>query len=249
MAKKKILIVDDEPNIIKMVEVRLRANNYDVITASNGSEGLEKAKNEKPDLIILDMMMPKVDGFQFFKTIRKDPEQSNIPIMMLTARGAMKDTFETLGAEEFITKPFESEDLLLKINHVFKNNAIVLSGDTNVADHISKALREAGYEITVVADEEAMVKKGREVKYKTIVAHFRYVKKEPADFALNIRMMRQKNPQVILYFDAAVKTSEQKDIMEMATLKNKWRSAGVEHFFDAQMANQSLANVLKSLTA
>ncbi|HTY44871.1 MAG TPA: response regulator [Patescibacteria group bacterium] len=246
MAKKKILIIDDEPNIIKMVEVRLKANNYDVVAASDGAEGLEKAKAEHPDLIILDVMMPGVDGFQFFKTIRKDPAQANTPILMLTARGAMKDTFEMLGAEEFITKPFESEDLLLKINHMFKNSALVLSNDSYVADRVTNALRDVGYEVTVVSDEEGLAEKGREVKYRVIVAHLRCVAKQPADFAMSIRMLRERNPQVIIYSDADTKP---KDNSALAAVKDAWAKAGVKHIFDVRTADRPLPEFIKSVVS
>jgi CheY-like chemotaxis protein len=245
MAKKKILIIDDEPNIVKMVEVRLKANNYDVVAAFDGAEGLDKAKKEHPDLIILDVMMPGMDGFQFFKTIRKDPAQANIPILMLTARGAMKDTFEMLGAEEFITKPFESEDLLLKINYMFKNSALVLSNDSYFVDRASNVLRDIGYEVDVAGDEEGMAEKGREVKHKLIIVHLRCVARQPADFVMNVRMMREKNPQIVLYSDTDTKLKDQ----ALMALKDAWLKAGVKHFFDVRTANQPFSEFIKSLIA
>lgn len=248
MANKKILVVDDEPDIIKMIDVRLRANNYDVFTASDGAEGLEKVKRDKPDLILLDVMMPEVDGFQLFKMIRRDPLTAKIPIIMLTARGAMKDTFEALGVEDFISKPFESEILLLKINQIFANSALVLSDDSYVVEKISKGLRGVNYEITIVPDEEGMSDKGRENKYKIIVAHLRFVKKEPAVFALNIRMMREKNPQVVIYFDDAVKSKDQEAATKLSALKDSWLKAGVQHFFDTRAADRSFTDFVKTIT-
>ncbi len=249
MAKKKILIIDDEPNIVKMVEVRLKANNYDVVVASDGTQGMEKAKKEHPDLIILDVMMPGMDGFQFFKTIRKDPAQAGIPILMLTARGAMKDTFEMLGAEEFITKPFESEDLLLKIDHMFKNSALLLSNDSYVVDRVGNALRDVGYEVTTVSDEEGLSEKGREVKYKLIVAHLRYVSRQPADFTMNVRMLRERNPQIVLYSDADTRPKDQAEAAKLAAMKDAWVKAGVKHLFDVRTTDRPFPEFIKSVVA
>ena len=115
MADKKILIVDDEINFVKMVQVRLEANGYDVEVAFDGEEGLEKAAEVNPDLILLDIMMPKKDGYTFLLELKKNDEMKGIPVIALTAKPGMKDMFELEGAKDYITKPFESDQLLAKI--------------------------------------------------------------------------------------------------------------------------------------
>ena len=111
---KKILVVDDEPNIITMIKSRLKANGYDVITACDGQEGLEKAQNENPDLILLDVMMPKLTGYKVARLLKFDSSFNDIPIIMLTARSQEKDIElgATVGVNMYITKPFEPEELL-----------------------------------------------------------------------------------------------------------------------------------------
>ncbi len=115
MAGKKILIVDDEINFVKMVQVRLEANGYDVEVAFDGEEGLEKAEEVMPDLILLDIMMPKKDGYTFLLELKKNDAMKAIPVIALTAKPGMKDMFELEGAKDYITKPFESDQLLTKI--------------------------------------------------------------------------------------------------------------------------------------
>lgn len=111
---KKILVVDDEPNIVTMIKSRLKANGYDVITACDGQEGLEKAQNENPDLILLDVMMPKLTGYKVARLLKFDSSFNDIPIIMLTARSQEKDIElgATVGVNMYITKPFEPEELL-----------------------------------------------------------------------------------------------------------------------------------------
>lgn len=242
--KKKILVVDDEPDVRKMVEVRLKANEYDVVTAADGNEGLERVRADNPDLILLDMMMPGIDGFQFFKLMRRDPQTARIPIMMLTARGAMRDTFETLGADDFLSKPFESEELLLKISRIFKHSAMVLSTDERVIEKIGKVLREAQYDVGVAADEEKMAEMGREIKYKVIVVHQKCTKKEPAVFALGVRMMREKNAQVVLYMDTPLKSKDPEVAAEDAALKEAWVKAGVK-IYDTRAPEKPLSEMIK----
>lgn len=113
----KVLVVDDEVFIRKMIEKRLKTAGIAVIEAENGMEALDKAATERPDLIIMDVMMPKMDGFQACERIRFNPEISGTPILMLTARGEMMDMERamTLGIIEYIAKPFSPKELVEKI--------------------------------------------------------------------------------------------------------------------------------------
>ena len=113
---KKILVVDDEPNIVKLIANRLKANNYDVVTACDGQETLELVQKEKPDLVILDLMLPKLNGYKVCSVLKSNEEYKSTPIVMLTARTEARDIKEGLqvGGEAYITKPFKS-DLLLGI--------------------------------------------------------------------------------------------------------------------------------------
>lgn len=120
MNKKRIFIVDDETQIVDMLKMRLEANGYEVITACDGQEAFEKAKKENPDLIILDLMLPKMDGYKVCGLLKKDARYKKIPIIMFTARAQEKDIrlAEEVGAEAYITKPFESQSLLAKIKEL-----------------------------------------------------------------------------------------------------------------------------------
>ncbi len=114
---KKVLVVDDEVFIRKMIEARLKPAGIAVIQAQNGMEAVEKAASEMPDIIIMDVMMPKMDGFKACEAIRSNPAVSSIPILMLTARGQAADMEKAmaLGIIEYITKPFSPKDLADKV--------------------------------------------------------------------------------------------------------------------------------------
>lgn len=122
MDKKKILIVDDEKDLVKILIFRLEANNYEVISAYDGLEGLEKAKKEKPDLIILDLMLSKMDGYKVCGLLKADTRYNKIPIIVFTARAQEEDMKlgEEVGADAYITKPFKSQALLDKIKELLK---------------------------------------------------------------------------------------------------------------------------------
>lgn len=117
---KKILVVDDEVQLVEMLKMRLEASNYNVITAYDGQEALGKARKEKPDLIILDLMLPKIDGYKVCRMLKFDEKYKKIPIIMFTARAQDEDKEmgQEVGAEAYITKPFEPKILLGKIKEL-----------------------------------------------------------------------------------------------------------------------------------
>ena len=123
MVKKRILVVDDEIGIIKFLRARLIAQGYDVLTAMDGSDAIQVVEMEMPDLIILDIMMPKMDGFEVCSRIR---EWSQIPVIMLSARGDEMDKVKCLelGADDYITKPFGAKELIARVSAVLRRTAV-----------------------------------------------------------------------------------------------------------------------------
>lgn len=119
---KRILIVDDEKDLVETLTFRLEANNYEVIKAYDGQDGLEKAKKERPDLIILDLMLPKMDGYKVCALLKFDARYNKIPIILFTARAQESDKKMggDVGANAYITKPFEPAALLTKITELLK---------------------------------------------------------------------------------------------------------------------------------
>jgi two-component system alkaline phosphatase synthesis response regulator PhoP len=120
MSKKRILVVDDEKELTDLIKVRLESNGFQAIVAYDGQEGLTKAKKEKPDLIILDLMLPKMDGYKVCRMLKFDEKYRKIPIILFTARAQEADVKlgQEVGADAYITKPFESKVLLDKIQEL-----------------------------------------------------------------------------------------------------------------------------------
>jgi len=118
---KRILVVDDELQLLSMLKMRLEANGYEVITAIDGEDGLQKARDIKPDLIVLDIIMPKMSGGEMAAALKKDDKLSKIPIIFLTclADGMVdKQSGERIGGNLFVAKPFEAEELMSTINKI-----------------------------------------------------------------------------------------------------------------------------------
>ena len=118
---KKILIVDDEKDIVETLSFMLKTKGFECICAYDGEEGLSLAKNSNPDLVILDVMMPKINGYKICRLLKFDNKYKKIPIIMITARSQDEDKIigEETGADEYITKMFELSDVLEKIYKYF----------------------------------------------------------------------------------------------------------------------------------
>lgn len=118
---KKILAVDDERHIVRLVEVNLQRAGYEVVTAFDGREALEKVKSENPDLVVLDVMMPYMDGFEVLKNLKADPTTAEIPVIMLTAKAQDADVFRgwQSGVDCYLTKPFNPMELLTFVKRIF----------------------------------------------------------------------------------------------------------------------------------
>jgi diguanylate cyclase (GGDEF)-like protein len=114
---ESVLVVDDDPDVARFVEVNLRSAGYDVTVASNGEEGLSRAIELRPDLVLLDVMMPKLDGFEVAQRLRRDPRTSSSSIIMLTAKALSSDKVLGLssGADDYIIKPFDPVELLARV--------------------------------------------------------------------------------------------------------------------------------------
>jgi len=118
--KAKILVIDDEPEITEVVKVRLEANGYEVIIAGNGLEGLEKLKKISPQLIILDLLMPKMGGIEFYQHICDSNLTLKYPVLVLTARTNMEQLFREFNVNGFIQKPFKGEQLLAEVRTILR---------------------------------------------------------------------------------------------------------------------------------
>ena len=112
--RRKILLIDDHVSVLKLLEAVLKVRDYDVCYAANGPEGLEMVKSEKPDLVLLDVMMPGMDGFKVCKELKNGEETKDIPVVFLTARGEDSDRemSEKVGGVGFVKKPFRSLELM-----------------------------------------------------------------------------------------------------------------------------------------
>jgi len=160
---RKILVVDDEESIVKIIEYNLKKEGYEVLCALDGEKGYKLALEEKPDLILLDIMMPKMDGYEVCKKVR---EKSNVPIIMITARAEEVDKVVglELGADDYVTKPFGNRELMARVKaHLRRNDAVKEQGQEMVISENSDKFGD----IVIDFDRYEVYKRG-EVIYLTV---------------------------------------------------------------------------------
>jgi diguanylate cyclase (GGDEF)-like protein len=159
---ESLLVVDDDPFIARLLEIELRAAGYDVRVASDGSMALEAAQERCPDLVLADVMMPNMDGFELTRRLRQDPRTAAVSIIMLTARGLSADKLEgfSIGADDYIVKPFDTPELLARIRGVLRRSRDMraqspltgLPGNIRIEEVIEARLAEGGEFAILYAD-------------------------------------------------------------------------------------------------
>lgn len=158
MSGRKILVIDDEPQIIEVLTSYLKKDGFRVIAAADGTKALQIAEREEPDLILLDLMLPDIDGYEVCRALRK---RSNVPIVMLTARDEETDKIVglELGADDYITKPFSPREVLARVRAVLRRveagtleEAVIRVGDLEI-DHTRHEVKRAGKLIDLTPTE------------------------------------------------------------------------------------------------
>ncbi len=211
MAKKKILVIDDMPNVVTMVKARLEASGYEVITALDGQQGLTYANTEKPDLIILDIVMPAGGGYSVYTRLRMSPKTQSVPVIFLTAKDKPEDVARAykLGAEYFVKKPYKPEMLLGTVKKVLESSEhipqarglqkriLVIGKEPEMAEFVK--LVEMGYEVTIVSSIKEGSEEAKKDKPDVIFLDGTLVKANNYDgfYQLKLEFVRSETPMMI----------------------------------------------------
>ena len=211
-ASKKILIVEDEHDILQLVKLYVEKEGFRTVTATTGTEGLWQVKQEKPDLVILDLMLPEIDGLEVCKRLRSAPETAMLPIIMLTAKAEESDTVVglELGADDYVTKPFSPKTLVARIKALFRrlqrkpddNQAHYRYGDL-VMDLMRHEITVKNVEVSLTAKEFGLLEHllrnpgrvlTRDILLNTIWGYDYYGTTRTVD--VHIRRLKQKLPSL-----------------------------------------------------
>lgn len=153
MARQKILIIEDERDIVEMVEYNLKEEGYSTLSALNGEDGINLARSERPDLIVLDIMLPIIDGFEVCRTLKSDDATAQIPIIILSAKSQETDKVVglELGADDYVTKPFSPRELIARIRAIMRRRPE--QQPSRVMERGDIIIDSARHKVTVVGKE------------------------------------------------------------------------------------------------
>ncbi len=151
MANERILIVEDEPDIVELLRYNLTRDGYDVLQATTGEAALDIIKESSPDLMLLDLMLPRIDGLEVCRRVRANADTKHLPIIMLTAKGEEVDivTGLELGADDYVTKPFSPRILLARVRAVIRRNDADIPGDNDAIQIHNLTIHPGRHEVTV----------------------------------------------------------------------------------------------------
>lgn len=212
MTKKKILVIDDMPNIVAMLKARLQASGYDVVTALNAQQALACASAEKPDLILLDIVMPAGGGYSVFTRLKLSSRTRSIPVIFLTAKDKPEDVARAykLGVQYYIKKPYKPEMLLETVRKALEPAAspqhirgaqkrILVIGEEEEMTEIEK-LGDVGYDVTFVSNIQEGSDEVRRQRPDAILIDGSFVKTDNYDgfYQLNLEFALTKIPAILL---------------------------------------------------
>ncbi len=168
--KAKVLVVDDEPDALELIDYNLRGAGYQVFTAANGTRAMELAQRHLPDLIILDLMLPEIDGIEVCKILRRNTETQDIPIIMLTAKADEIDRVIGLevGADDYVTKPFSPRELTLRVKNILRRGKTNADGKQPVIEIQNISIDPEKHE--VLLDDEKVTLTATEFKLLYLLA-------------------------------------------------------------------------------
>lgn len=151
MARERILVIEDEPDIAEVLQYNLEKEGFQVATARRGDSGLEAVRRDAPDLIVLDLMLPGIDGLELTRTLKRETQTSRLPIVMLTARGEEVDRIVglELGADDYISKPFSPREVVLRVKAVLRRRQTEEAPPSDLLEHGGIQLDISGHRLRV----------------------------------------------------------------------------------------------------
>ena len=239
---QEILVVEDEPAVAEMIKFGLEHAGYRIVLAPDGQAALSLVNQQNPDLIISDILMPVMDGYAFYKELKKNPATSRIPVLILTARGKMEDSFRVMGVDDFIVKPLDVDVLLAKIESYFKKaapvrikNVLVVGGSAGIVQNIAAPLQKKGCVAeTTIYGSEVLVK-AMKLRPEVILIEVTMAQSSAEDLVRTIRRFSQfKDARILVYSYLSVKDSNDKfnhlKLSKISDMSQKCLDAGANEY-------------------
>jgi CheY-like chemotaxis protein len=244
--KKRVLFLDDNLDTIEALKLRLEARGYEVFTGMDGLEGLLKTKKLAPDLIILDIQMPRMDGVELFKTLRASKPYQEIPIMILTGRADLRKQLEHMGCDLFTTKPYQADEVAEQVTMLLKEQILIVGDDEDFQGHVKASFPGQRYDVKIVSTTEDMLTMVSKKRYGLVVARLAEIQKGPEELMIAVRSNSINSKlTVIVYCDAYVKGTETNDENAIVAEEVKWTKQKNVLFYDRRIKDAALSDFVE----
>jgi CheY-like chemotaxis protein len=246
MRKRKVLILDDDPTSIQILKLQFDSIGHEVFTGVDGLEGLVKTRKEMPDLILLDVMMPHLDGHAFFKILKEDPKYSEIPIMILTGDHDLRDKFLKMGCDYFATKPFQLEEIMAKAEELIKKHVVIVGDDHEYKEHVKVSFPDDSFRVQNLNFPNELFQESQKNFYHLAVVRLAQVSGLPTSFLDDLwAASRNRDLRIVIYSDAYVRGLEEGDTQKIGQVAVDWVKAGPILFYDHRLTPLSLSEFLE----
>ncbi|OGW82019.1 MAG: hypothetical protein A3G33_04535 [Omnitrophica bacterium RIFCSPLOWO2_12_FULL_44_17] len=243
---KKILVLDDDPDVISLLKLRLDKEGYQVFTGTDGLQGLMKVRGQMPDLIIMDVMMPNLNGREFYKKMKDNEETAMIPIIVMTGHPFLRAEFEKMRCDYFAVKPIHPGEIMPVIRNLLKQKVLIVGEYKDFQHYIQSELSEDYYESKIVEQQGQMFEELAAKRYDVAVVRLAQVEDSAEEFISMVeRHSLNKRVLVVIYSDAYVKGTEEGDAKVIIDNAIKWVMAGRVLFFDPRTCGPSLFEFMK----
>ncbi|HSV43534.1 MAG TPA: response regulator [Candidatus Bathyarchaeia archaeon] len=266
VAVKTILIIDDDPDILISTSSMLKKRGFNVIEAKSAEDGLSILKDRRPDLILTDVLLPQMNGFELVKQIRQSPLIRGIPILVITGRGHMKESFDILGVEGFISKPFTPEalvqriDNILEIHHIREEktdtqqkNTVLVVGQSQfrpILDEIVQTISQLGFQGMFVTSVPEAMAKMVEHGLSVLLVDVQLEGKPAADLVNMVRHLPGYEETIIIGFsyyriDQLSDGESRKKILNIESNSQLFLKAGANHYM-GRYSQELLISIFKT---
>ncbi|MCB1552133.1 MAG: response regulator [Alphaproteobacteria bacterium] len=243
--KKTVLVIDDEKDLVELIKDNLELENYHVLTAANGLEGLDVLKQKSPHLIILDMNMPKMNGIEFYRRLSQDSEgHTEHPVLVLTARANLRELFRDIGADGFMSKPFEIPDLIKEARLIIEKRwaekpdkakqkkttgpkkILILDHDKNASSRMMSKFAEIGHAPTLVVTGTEGIEKAKVMQPDIILIDLNLQDISGDTVASRLKKLAATSEIPIILYTSNFQSNDRSLLLRIV------EHAGVKHFVD-----------------
>lgn len=244
--RRNILMLDDDADLIAEMKKNFNWAGHEVFVGVEGlKELMAQSKTGIPDLIILDPLMSGLNGYEFYKSLKQDPLLSATPVMILTSRCGLQETYEKLGCDFFAAKPFDANEIVKVTSELLVRKVLILESDDWIKNRIGGTFPASLYRLKFVGKMRDLMLELTAGYYHAVLCSVDLIVAAPASFALAVRRAsKNRNIRLIVYYEESPDAIETTDVIFTEKIQKRWRSIGGIFYYDSRLEQKPFPKYL-----